>query len=213
MSASHYAAAANTRRKASKAEAAELVSRILTWRALLISIRLLRRMMTKAVDLLSGPGGLASFLRRRQLGARLAGPSLPLDIGYAETIPAGSATRSPCGTSTAGGPTVATSPPVHVRSTTSSTRRTAARPAPETVFYFVSYADIGIRNIWAIHLSGPDENRPLDTVVMAARRTKILRLVRLTEYPLETLCRPGDYAALPPGRSCLRSSRAFGLFF
>jgi hypothetical protein len=43
----------------------------------------------KAVDLLSGPGGLASFLRRRQLGARLAGPSLPLDIGYSETVPAG----------------------------------------------------------------------------------------------------------------------------
>jgi hypothetical protein len=45
--------------------------------------------ISKAVDLLSGPGGLASFLRRRQLGARLGGPSLPLDIGYAETIPAG----------------------------------------------------------------------------------------------------------------------------
>jgi len=43
----------------------------------------------KAVDLLSGPGGLASFLRRRQLGARLGGPSLPLDIGYSETVPAG----------------------------------------------------------------------------------------------------------------------------
>ena len=43
----------------------------------------------KAVDLLSGPGGLASFLRRRQLGVRLAGPSLPLDIGYSETVPAG----------------------------------------------------------------------------------------------------------------------------
>jgi hypothetical protein len=43
----------------------------------------------KAVDLLSGPGGLASFLRRRQLGARLAGPSLPLDIGFSTTIPAG----------------------------------------------------------------------------------------------------------------------------
>jgi hypothetical protein len=42
----------------------------------------------KAVDLLSGPGGLASF-RRRQLGVRLGGPSLPLDIGYAETVPAG----------------------------------------------------------------------------------------------------------------------------
>ena len=45
--------------------------------------------MGKAVDLLSGPGGLASFLRRRQLGVRLAGPSLPLDIGYSDTIPAG----------------------------------------------------------------------------------------------------------------------------
>jgi len=42
----------------------------------------------KAVDLLSGPGGLASFLRRRQLGVRLNGPSLPLDIGYSDTIPA-----------------------------------------------------------------------------------------------------------------------------
>jgi len=43
----------------------------------------------KAVDLLSGPGGLASYLRRRQPGARLAGPSVPLDIGYSSTIPAG----------------------------------------------------------------------------------------------------------------------------
>ena len=43
----------------------------------------------KAVDLLSGPGGLASFLRRRQLGVRLGGPSLPLDVGYSATIPAG----------------------------------------------------------------------------------------------------------------------------
>ena len=42
----------------------------------------------KAVDLLSGPGGLASFLRRQQLGARLAGPSLPLDIGFSDTVPA-----------------------------------------------------------------------------------------------------------------------------
>ncbi len=43
----------------------------------------------KAADLLSGPGGLASFLRRQQLGARLAGPSLPLDIGFSKTIPPG----------------------------------------------------------------------------------------------------------------------------
>jgi hypothetical protein len=42
----------------------------------------------KAVDLVSGPGGLASFLRRRELGARLGGLSLPLDIGMSEDIPA-----------------------------------------------------------------------------------------------------------------------------
>jgi HNH endonuclease len=48
-----------------------------------------RAVIGRAVDLLSGPAGLASFLRRRQLAARLAGPSLPLDIGYAEAIPAG----------------------------------------------------------------------------------------------------------------------------
>jgi hypothetical protein len=42
----------------------------------------------KAADLLSGPGGLASFLRINLLGARLSGPSLPLDIGYSNTIPA-----------------------------------------------------------------------------------------------------------------------------
>ena len=48
-----------------------------------------RQIIGRAVDLVSGPGGLASFLRRQQLGARLAGPSLPLDIGYSATIPAG----------------------------------------------------------------------------------------------------------------------------
>jgi len=43
----------------------------------------------KAIELLSGPDGLASFLRRRQLGARLGGPSQPLDIGYSNDVPAG----------------------------------------------------------------------------------------------------------------------------
>ena len=44
--------------------------------------------ISKAVELVSGPGGLASFLRTRQLGARLAGPSLPLDVGRSADIPA-----------------------------------------------------------------------------------------------------------------------------
>jgi hypothetical protein len=41
-----------------------------------------------AVDLVSGPGGLASFLRTRLLDGRLAGPSLPLDVGVSRDIPA-----------------------------------------------------------------------------------------------------------------------------
>jgi len=47
-----------------------------------------QEIIAKAIALLSGPGGLASFLRRRQLGSRLAGPSLPLDVGVSTDIPA-----------------------------------------------------------------------------------------------------------------------------
>jgi hypothetical protein len=47
-----------------------------------------RLVIGRAVALVSGPGGLASFLRREQLGARLAGPSLPLDVGFSDRIPA-----------------------------------------------------------------------------------------------------------------------------
>jgi hypothetical protein len=48
---------------------------------------LVQAIIGAAVDLLSDPGGLASFLRRRQLGARLGGPSLPLDVGVSRDIP------------------------------------------------------------------------------------------------------------------------------
>jgi hypothetical protein len=47
-----------------------------------------RAITEKAVDLLPGPGGLASHLRRRLPGTKLAGPSLPLDVGWSEDIPA-----------------------------------------------------------------------------------------------------------------------------
>ena len=88
-----------------------------------------RAVIGRAVDLVSGPGGLASFLRRRQLGARLGGPSLPLDVGTAPRSRPGSGTPSSCATGTAAGPAAATSPPPPARSTTSGTRPTAARPA------------------------------------------------------------------------------------
>ncbi len=47
-----------------------------------------QEIIRKAVALVSGPGGLASFLRRRTLGGRLGGPSLPLDVGVSRDIPA-----------------------------------------------------------------------------------------------------------------------------
>ena len=91
-----------------------------------------RAIIGKAVELLSGPGGLASFLRRQQLGAPLAGPSLPLDIGYSDTVPAAIRHAVTLRDRTAGGPAAAPSPPPPARSTTSATRPTAAPPASKT---------------------------------------------------------------------------------
>jgi Domain of unknown function (DUF222)/HNH endonuclease len=56
--------------------------------ALIAREELEQAVIVKSVELLSGPGGLASFIRRRQLGGRLASPSLPLDLGVSTTIPA-----------------------------------------------------------------------------------------------------------------------------
>ncbi|HEX5298685.1 MAG TPA: DUF222 domain-containing protein, partial [Streptosporangiaceae bacterium] len=56
--------------------------------ALIAREELEQAVIVKSVELLSGPGGLASFVRRRQLDGRLAGPSLPLDLGVTTTIPA-----------------------------------------------------------------------------------------------------------------------------
>ncbi len=56
--------------------------------ALIAREELEQAVIVKSVELLSGPGGLASFIRRRQLGGRLASPSLPLDLGVSTTIAA-----------------------------------------------------------------------------------------------------------------------------
>ena len=47
-----------------------------------------RAVIGAAVGMVSGPGGLASVLRTGLLTARLAGPSLPLDVGISENVPA-----------------------------------------------------------------------------------------------------------------------------
>ena len=43
--------------------------------------RLEQQILGRVIQIISGPGGLASFLRRNLLGKPLAGPSLPLDVG------------------------------------------------------------------------------------------------------------------------------------
>jgi hypothetical protein len=49
--------------------------------------QLQKAIIGRAVALMSGPGGLASFLRRNMLGDALAGPSMPLDVGDTDRIP------------------------------------------------------------------------------------------------------------------------------
>ncbi|HXL92401.1 MAG TPA: HNH endonuclease signature motif containing protein, partial [Streptosporangiaceae bacterium] len=48
---------------------------------------LIRQIIGKAADLMSGEPGLASMLRRGLAGPGLAGPSLPLDVGDTDDIP------------------------------------------------------------------------------------------------------------------------------
>jgi hypothetical protein len=46
-----------------------------------------QHILGKILQVVSGPGGAASFLRRHLLGKPLAGPSLPLDVGQTDEIP------------------------------------------------------------------------------------------------------------------------------
>jgi hypothetical protein len=45
------------------------------------------QILGKIMQVVSGPGGVASFLRRTLLGKGLNGPSLPLDVGQTDDIP------------------------------------------------------------------------------------------------------------------------------
>ena len=46
-----------------------------------------QQILGRILQVLSGPGGAASFLRRNLLGQGLNGPSLPLDVGQTDDIP------------------------------------------------------------------------------------------------------------------------------
>jgi len=45
------------------------------------------QILAAVIQIVSGPGGVASFLRRNLLGKGLNGPSLPLDVGATDEIP------------------------------------------------------------------------------------------------------------------------------
>jgi hypothetical protein len=45
------------------------------------------QILAAVLQVVSGPGGVASFLRRNLLGQGLNGPSLPLDVGQTDDIP------------------------------------------------------------------------------------------------------------------------------
>jgi hypothetical protein len=49
--------------------------------------RLEQQILARVIQIVSGPGGLASFMRRNLLGKPLGGPSLPLDVGQTDEIP------------------------------------------------------------------------------------------------------------------------------
>ena len=46
-----------------------------------------QQILARVIQIISGSGGLASFLRRNLIGRPLAGPSLPLDVGQTDEIP------------------------------------------------------------------------------------------------------------------------------
>jgi len=56
-------------------------------RAVLVLAMLEHQILATVLQIVSGPGGVASFLRRNLLGKGLDGPSLPLDVGQTDDIP------------------------------------------------------------------------------------------------------------------------------
>ena len=56
-------------------------------RAAQVLVVLEYQILATVLQIVSGPGGVASFLRRNLLGQGLNGPSLPLDVGQTDDIP------------------------------------------------------------------------------------------------------------------------------
>jgi hypothetical protein len=87
------------------------------------------QILAAVIQVVSGPGGVASFLRRNLLGKGLNGPSLPLDVGATDEIPVTCGGWSRCGTRPAATRAAAPSPRDLANRTMWCTGPTAGTPA------------------------------------------------------------------------------------
>ncbi len=87
------------------------------------------QILARVIQIVSGPGGIASFLRRNLLGHGMGGPPLPLDAGQTDEIPVHLQPWPPSATRAASSPAAATSPPPPAHPATSATAPTADPPA------------------------------------------------------------------------------------
>ena len=102
-----------------------------------------------AIQFVSGPGALASALRRSLLGAPLNTKSVPLDIGYSDTIPESIRRAVILRDKHCAWPAAATAAPPSATSTTSPTRKTAARPASKTAPFCATTIMMSVFTGWA----------------------------------------------------------------
>jgi Domain of unknown function (DUF222) len=80
-------AAAETQDEASLPDDAGAEQAAAAARAAEVLAMLEHQILGKVLQVVSGPGGVASFLRRNLMGKGLNGPSLPLDVGQTDDIP------------------------------------------------------------------------------------------------------------------------------
>ena len=94
--------------------------------------RLRRTLLAMAADAMSGPTGLAAYLRSRLLGAPYNSASLPLDVGRARDIPDHIRRAVILRDKHCGWPGGCDVGPAGATSTTSNRGRRAAKPASMT---------------------------------------------------------------------------------
>jgi hypothetical protein len=177
---------------------------------------LLRQIIGKATDFLSGEPGLASLLRRGLAGPGLGGPSLPLDVGDTDDIPGTSGRPSTPAASNASSPAAATAPPPNASPTTSSTAPTTAPPPSPASATSVTSTTTSSPTQTGPARPGPRTARPSSAATSGHRPShrhpshRPSRLPGQGNHPGPTAARTRDQALLahpPPPRAPPRTGR------